>query len=315
MDSKLVVEQMSGRWKIKHPDMRPLAARGRAAGAAGTTYTWVPREQNKHADRLANEALDGMRRRHVAGDAPRRGRSRRRAAEAGRPTAAARLVPARRTADHAGPGAARRHRAHRRQALLRRARRQQPRAQRRGPRPGPGHRRLAGAAGRARSTRWSPRPCAAPASPPRSSPSGSGRRWSSEPGFAEMEFGTWDGLTFAEVARAAPRRPRRLARLARRRARRRRVVPRWCEKRVLAGLDRLLDGARRQDRRSWSATSRRSRCWSRTPWTRRWSRCSGWSWRPASVTVLSFFARRQRALAADVQRPRPTGDGRRSQAR
>ena len=27
----------------------------------GTTYTWVPREQNKHADRLANEALDGIR--------------------------------------------------------------------------------------------------------------------------------------------------------------------------------------------------------------------------------------------------------------
>ncbi len=37
MDSKLVVEQMSGRWQIKHPDMRPLAARpgrrrGRSAG-------------------------------------------------------------------------------------------------------------------------------------------------------------------------------------------------------------------------------------------------------------------------------------------
>ncbi|MFE5869674.1 bifunctional RNase H/acid phosphatase [Streptomyces roseifaciens] len=59
MDSKLVVEQMSGRWKIKHPDMRPLAARARALLPAGqVAYEWIPREQNKHADRLANEAMD-----------------------------------------------------------------------------------------------------------------------------------------------------------------------------------------------------------------------------------------------------------------
>ena len=61
LDSKLIVEQMSGRWKIKHPDMRPLAAEAAALAPAGTTYTWVPREQNQHADRLANEALDGTR--------------------------------------------------------------------------------------------------------------------------------------------------------------------------------------------------------------------------------------------------------------
>ena len=61
MDSKLVVEQMSGRWKIKHPDMKPLALEAKRLAPAGTTYTWVPREQNKHADRLANEALDGER--------------------------------------------------------------------------------------------------------------------------------------------------------------------------------------------------------------------------------------------------------------
>jgi ribonuclease H / adenosylcobalamin/alpha-ribazole phosphatase len=61
MDSKLVVEQMSGRWKIKHPDMRPLAMEANRLAPFGTTYTWVPRELNKHADRLANEALDGMR--------------------------------------------------------------------------------------------------------------------------------------------------------------------------------------------------------------------------------------------------------------
>jgi broad specificity phosphatase PhoE/ribonuclease HI len=60
MDSRLVVEQMSGRWKIRHPDMKPLALRaGEAArGFAGVSYEWVPRERNKDADRLANEAMD-----------------------------------------------------------------------------------------------------------------------------------------------------------------------------------------------------------------------------------------------------------------
>lgn len=59
MDSKLVVEQMSGRWKIKHPDMKPLAARAQRIFPAGrVAYQWIPREQNKHADRLANEAMD-----------------------------------------------------------------------------------------------------------------------------------------------------------------------------------------------------------------------------------------------------------------
>ncbi|MCR1783343.1 bifunctional RNase H/acid phosphatase [Nocardioides carbamazepini] len=61
MDSKLVVEQMSGRWRIKHPDMQVLAAEARTLAPASTTYTWVPRAQNAHADRLANEALDGTR--------------------------------------------------------------------------------------------------------------------------------------------------------------------------------------------------------------------------------------------------------------
>jgi probable phosphoglycerate mutase len=61
MDSKLVVEQMSGRWQIKHPSMRPLAVEANRLAPKGTTYTWVPREQNTHADRLANEALDGHR--------------------------------------------------------------------------------------------------------------------------------------------------------------------------------------------------------------------------------------------------------------
>ncbi|KUO04127.1 bifunctional RNase H/acid phosphatase [Streptomyces caeruleatus] len=63
MDSKLVIEQMSGRWKIKHPDMKPLAFEAaRVYPAAQVTYEWIPREQNKHADRLANEAMDAGKR-------------------------------------------------------------------------------------------------------------------------------------------------------------------------------------------------------------------------------------------------------------
>ena len=59
MDSKLVVEQLSGRWQVKHPDMKVLAKRALAVWPGGSIrYTWVPRERNKDADRLANEALD-----------------------------------------------------------------------------------------------------------------------------------------------------------------------------------------------------------------------------------------------------------------
>jgi broad specificity phosphatase PhoE/ribonuclease HI len=61
MDSKLVVEQMSGRWKIKHPDMQQLALQARkiARQLPDVRYTWVPRAQNSAADALANSAMDG----------------------------------------------------------------------------------------------------------------------------------------------------------------------------------------------------------------------------------------------------------------
>jgi ribonuclease HI len=72
MDSKLVVEQMSGRWQIKHPDMRPLAAKAReTARALGrVSYTWVPRSRNAHADRLANQAMDAAARKAGAVGGP-----------------------------------------------------------------------------------------------------------------------------------------------------------------------------------------------------------------------------------------------------
>ncbi|HEY3632774.1 MAG TPA: bifunctional RNase H/acid phosphatase [Jatrophihabitantaceae bacterium] len=60
MDSKLVVEQMSGRWQVKHEGLRPLAREAAALRDRfdSITFEWIPRERNKHADRLANEAMD-----------------------------------------------------------------------------------------------------------------------------------------------------------------------------------------------------------------------------------------------------------------
>ena len=60
MDSKLVVEQMSGRWKVKHPDLAELHGQARVLASRfdRISYTWIPRARNSHADRLANEAMD-----------------------------------------------------------------------------------------------------------------------------------------------------------------------------------------------------------------------------------------------------------------
>lgn len=69
MDSKLVVEQMSGRWKVKHPGLAELHQQARALASTfdGVTFGWIPRERNAHADRLANEAMDAA---GTAGDPP-----------------------------------------------------------------------------------------------------------------------------------------------------------------------------------------------------------------------------------------------------
>ncbi|MGD9622041.1 MAG: bifunctional RNase H/acid phosphatase [Mycolicibacterium sp.] len=60
MDSKLVIEQMAGRWRVKHPDLAPLHRRAKelAASFDRVGYTWIPRTENGHADRLANDAMD-----------------------------------------------------------------------------------------------------------------------------------------------------------------------------------------------------------------------------------------------------------------
>ena len=59
MDSKLVIEQMSGTWKIKHPDMIQLAAEvQKIAQGHEIKFMWIPREENSRADALANKAMD-----------------------------------------------------------------------------------------------------------------------------------------------------------------------------------------------------------------------------------------------------------------
>lgn len=62
MDSKLVVEQMSGRWQIKNETLRGLARQARSIlPPEQVRYVWVPRERNKAADRLLNDVLDHKR--------------------------------------------------------------------------------------------------------------------------------------------------------------------------------------------------------------------------------------------------------------
>ena len=276
MDSKLVVEQMSGRWKIKHPDMRPLADAGqRGWRRPGTTYTWIPREQNKHADRILNAALD---------------------AQAGRAARVRQPPPAEPPSPHRpGPPT--------------------PRAA--GPTAAPRPRWCWSGTASPRTPSTSASPAAWAAATP-GSPTRAGRRsgrpptgwprWPSEIdvvvaspvrrtresaeilaerlGTALVDRGRPRRDGVRHLGRddlrgdpgAPPRRPGRLARLARpaRPAAASRsgswrsgCWPAWtgCWPSTPAG------------RCSWSATSRRSRCWSRTRSARRWSRSTGWSWR------------------------------------
>jgi probable phosphoglycerate mutase len=61
MDSKLVIEQMSGRWKIKHPDMIQLGRQVQdLVRGKKVSWQWIPREQNFRADALANKAMDEL---------------------------------------------------------------------------------------------------------------------------------------------------------------------------------------------------------------------------------------------------------------
>ncbi|HET7519938.1 MAG TPA: ribonuclease HI family protein [Candidatus Limnocylindria bacterium] len=60
MDSQLVARQISGQYRVKHPDLQPIHQRvmGLLTRFAGYTVGHVPRELNKEADRLSNVAID-----------------------------------------------------------------------------------------------------------------------------------------------------------------------------------------------------------------------------------------------------------------
>ncbi len=61
MDSELVARQISGIYRVKHPDLKPIhaAVMELLRGFEGYTIGHVPRELNKDADRLSNVAIDG----------------------------------------------------------------------------------------------------------------------------------------------------------------------------------------------------------------------------------------------------------------
>ncbi|HVX53035.1 bifunctional RNase H/acid phosphatase [Nocardioides sp.] len=238
MDSKLVVEQMSGRWRIKHPDMVPLAQEAARLAPAGTAYTWIPRGQNGHADRLVNEALDGLRSGvTVAGESDE--------SLLAEVESARTEVPARGWAKPGGPPTT--------LILLRH-----------GVTPHTLEKRFSGGLasanpplsddGRAQiraAAEWlapiADRIAAVVTSPVRRTVESAeiaaavlGKEIAEEPGFAEMEFGAWDGLTFAEVGERFPGELERwLGSLDH--------APgggesfRTVQERVYAGLDRLLD--------------------------------------------------------------------------
>ena len=57
-DSKLVVEQLSGRWKVKEPTLKELVKNILEIKFESITFNWIPRKENVHADQLANKAMD-----------------------------------------------------------------------------------------------------------------------------------------------------------------------------------------------------------------------------------------------------------------
>jgi ribonuclease H / adenosylcobalamin/alpha-ribazole phosphatase len=75
LDSRLIVEQLHGRWRVKDPKLQPLwsEAKARLGAFRRWSATHVPRAQNATADRLANEALDRV----AAGGPARVARARR----------------------------------------------------------------------------------------------------------------------------------------------------------------------------------------------------------------------------------------------
>jgi ribonuclease HI len=62
MDSQLVARQITGQYRVKHPDLKPIHAQVMAllSRFAGYSVAHVPRELNKDADHLSNVAIDQL---------------------------------------------------------------------------------------------------------------------------------------------------------------------------------------------------------------------------------------------------------------
>lgn len=60
LDSELVVKQLKGEYKVKHPDLKPLfeQAKGLISQIKNVSFKHIPRELNRRADQLANQAMD-----------------------------------------------------------------------------------------------------------------------------------------------------------------------------------------------------------------------------------------------------------------
>ncbi|NCU44657.1 ribonuclease HI family protein [Candidatus Falkowbacteria bacterium] len=60
LDSELVVKQLKGEYKVKHPDLKPLfeQAKSLISQIKNVSFKHIPRELNKQADQLANQAMD-----------------------------------------------------------------------------------------------------------------------------------------------------------------------------------------------------------------------------------------------------------------
>ncbi len=219
MDSKLVVEQMSGRWQIKHPGLRPLAAQAAQLlrRFQGVTFEWIPRAQNTRADALANRAMDAAAGRPAKGarEATPAAEPQRQVAAADSPArAAAREVAARAAAKPAQSWAPREDAGATRLVLVRHGETEltaQKRYSGRGdvPLSQRGEAQAMAAAGRVAALAG---PVAAVVSSPLRRCTRTAELIAAEcaagvvvePALIECDFGAWEGLTFAEVQEKWP---------------------------------------------------------------------------------------------------------------
>lgn len=63
MDSKLAIEQMKGKWKVKNLGLKPIFEKAKALSMrfSSITFAHIPREKNQVADQIANEVMDKRR--------------------------------------------------------------------------------------------------------------------------------------------------------------------------------------------------------------------------------------------------------------